>query len=157
MFTAFLYSLLIYWLQTTSKLDQLKYDLKTITAGDFTVEFDITREMYETFLMDIYEPTGKHEKEESGEPYSPALYLKKYLAERVSEILTESLKWKLDNDKHEGKRNRKQVKEKTKEQRSQVRVIDIEFAYNNHQMIDLLKQRGTAITNLNFDTVKEID
>ena len=91
MFSAFIYSLLIYWLESTSKLDQVKYDLKTITAGDFTVEFDITYEMYENFLEDIYEPTGKFEKDESGENYSPALYLKKYLSERVSEILSESI------------------------------------------------------------------
>ena len=33
-------------MQATSKLDQLAYDMNTITAGDFTVELDINRKMY---------------------------------------------------------------------------------------------------------------
>jgi len=43
---AFCFTNLIYYMQTTSKLDQLAYDANTITAGDFTVELDINREMY---------------------------------------------------------------------------------------------------------------
>ena len=157
-FTAFIYSLLIYWLQTTSKLDQVKYDLKTITAGDFTVEYDITADMYKDYLLDIYEHIGKKEKEESGDSYSPALYLKKYLAQRVEEILSESIKWKLEHDSHhDPKGHRKKVQEKTIEQRAHIHVSDIEFAYNNNEMIVLLKNRGTAITNLDFEKVKEID
>ena len=34
------------------------------------------------------------------------------------------------------------------EDRTNVRIIDIVFAYNNHQMIGLLKKRGLAIKNL---------
>lgn len=98
LFSAFLYSLLVYWLQQTSKLDQIKYDLKTITAGDFTVEYDITEQMYRTFLKDNYEKDGKNQKEESGDFYSPALYLKKYLGEKVGEIISESVKYNLEKD-----------------------------------------------------------
>ena len=159
MMATFLYSLLIYWLQTTSKLDQVKYDLKTITAGDFTVEYDITAEMYETFLRDHYEPTGKNEVEESGEKYSPALYLKKYLAQRVGEVLSDSIKYKLEHDKHHThKKNRKsKQEEKSIEERSKIHVSDIEFAYNNAKIINLLKKRGTAITYLDFKGVKQIE
>lgn len=46
MFVAFLFSQLIYFLQQTSKLDAIKYDVKTITAGDFTVEYEISNEMF---------------------------------------------------------------------------------------------------------------
>jgi preprotein translocase subunit SecG len=42
MFVAFFFILLIYYLQTTSRLDQLEYDINTVSAGDFTVEFNIS-------------------------------------------------------------------------------------------------------------------
>ena len=107
----------------------------------------------------MYEPTGKFEKEESGDTYSPALYLKKYLSQRVSEILSESIKYKLENDKHESHHKNRKSKsgEKTIEERSKIEVSDIEFAYNNAKIINLLKARGYAITYLDFKTVKEID
>ena len=114
--------------------------------------------MYNTFLEDHFKPTGQHEKEESGENYSPALYLKKYISERVSEVLSEAIKWNLEHEKHhEPKANRKKVQEKTIEERSTIHICDIEFAYNNNQMIELLKTRGTAITALDFETVKKTD
>jgi hypothetical protein len=42
-FVAFFFILLIYYLQKTSRLDQLEYDVNTISAGDFTVEYDISK------------------------------------------------------------------------------------------------------------------
>ena len=44
---AFCFINLIYYMQATSKLDQLAYDANTITAGDFTVELDVNRQQYE--------------------------------------------------------------------------------------------------------------
>ena len=38
--------------------------MNTISAGDFTVELDITKSMYEEFLTEFYEPTGSKIKEE---------------------------------------------------------------------------------------------
>jgi hypothetical protein len=38
--------MMVHYLQETSKLDQMKYDVGTITAADFTVEMDITDDMY---------------------------------------------------------------------------------------------------------------
>jgi len=37
------------------------------------------------------------------------------------------------------------------------KIIDIQFAYNNHKLISKLQQRGTAITNLNFKNLNKID
>jgi len=45
---------LIFYLQQTSKLDAIKFDIATITASDFTVEYEISKEMYEDFLCTIY-------------------------------------------------------------------------------------------------------
>ena len=40
-----------------------EYDMNTISAGDFTAELDITKEMYEDFLDNQYEPFGSREKD----------------------------------------------------------------------------------------------
>lgn len=91
MFIAFIYILIIYYLQKTSRLDQLEYDMNTISAGDFTVELDITKDMYDEFIENFYNPIGSKEREEkSGDLYSPALYLKKYLSQEVGNMLTKS-------------------------------------------------------------------
>lgn len=65
--------------------------MNTISAGDFTVELDITKEMYDDYMENFYNPTGsKLTEEKSGEIYSPALYLKKHLSEEVGRMLTNS-------------------------------------------------------------------
>jgi hypothetical protein len=77
-------------------MDNLEYDMNTISAGDFTVEMDISKKMYEDFMDNVFEPIGSRQTDEHGKLYSPALYLKKYLSEEVSRILTNSMKFRLD-------------------------------------------------------------
>jgi len=48
------------------KLDQKKYDVNTITASDFTVEFDITQKMWDYYLDCFYKDIGENQIEESG-------------------------------------------------------------------------------------------
>jgi hypothetical protein len=91
MFVAFSFILLIYFLQKTSRLDQLEYDINTVSAGDFTVEINISSKMYNYFLDEHYNTVGFKTKEESGDTYSPALYLKKHLSEEIGRMLTNSL------------------------------------------------------------------
>jgi len=38
--------------------------------------------------------------------------------------------------------------EREGEDRTKVRIVDINFAYNNYQLIGLLKKRGRAIATL---------
>ena len=98
MFVAFSFILLIYYLQKTSRLDQLEFDINTVSAGDFTVEINISTAMYNFFLDEHYNTVGVNTKEESGENYSPALYLKKHLSEEISRMLTNSLKHRKSMD-----------------------------------------------------------
>jgi len=53
-FVSFLFSQLIYFLQQTSKLDAIKFDISTITASDFTVEYEISKEMFDHFISNEY-------------------------------------------------------------------------------------------------------
>jgi hypothetical protein len=54
MFISILFSQLIFYLQQTSKLDAITFDLKTITAGDFTVEYEISKNMFDDFMSNQY-------------------------------------------------------------------------------------------------------
>jgi hypothetical protein len=49
---------MVRYLMETSKMDEKKYDIATITAADFTIEMDITDEMYENFLFNEYKDHG---------------------------------------------------------------------------------------------------
>lgn len=48
-FIAFCFGALVYYMKKTSHLDQLNFDMNTITAGDFTVEMDFTKGQYTEF------------------------------------------------------------------------------------------------------------
>ena len=34
------------------------FDVKTVTAGDYTIEFDIVEEIYDEFLLNYLDPTN---------------------------------------------------------------------------------------------------
>lgn len=72
--------------------------MNTITAGDFTVELDISAEMYKWFLKQQYNPKGcKLDEEAGGDKYSAPLYLKKYLTDEIGRFLTNALKHRTKN------------------------------------------------------------
>jgi len=54
---------------------------------------DISHDMWDKFHAEIYPKVERDDirEEASGELFSPALYLKKYLAEEIGKRLTESL------------------------------------------------------------------
>jgi len=90
---AFCFINLIYYMQTASKLDQLAFDLKTITAGDFTVELDITRDMFETFKQEEYD-----NQPDIASKFTRGLALKRFLMRKISSLLSGTLNDKLDKD-----------------------------------------------------------
>ena len=63
------------------KINQVKYDLQTLSASDFTVELDITLEDYDQFYKNEYEPKGKVLELPAG------VYLKEYLIAKTEKIL----------------------------------------------------------------------
>ena len=74
---AFLFTITLRYLFQGGKITQLDWDMSTVTAGDYTVEFMITKENYSTWKEMVYEaPGGPKEKE-----ISPALALKEHLTE----------------------------------------------------------------------------
>jgi hypothetical protein len=109
--------------------------------------------MYDYFLDEHYNTVGCKLKEESGELYSHALYLKKFLSEEIAKILTKSLERK----HNKGERRMSKKLPGGLEKELDVKVKDIQFAYNNHAVINILKKRGTAIAQCKWDQVKVCD
>ena len=91
LFAAFLYMLMIYYLQTTSKLDQQSYDMSTITAGDFTVEMDITAKMWQFFLDNHYEAEGATDEYDGSTLLPAALQLKNHLSHKMTAMISKSM------------------------------------------------------------------
>lgn len=96
LFVAFFFILYIQYLKQNAKLDVLKYDLRTITASDFTVEMDITKNDWATFLQ-AYETEGKEMENDLGQTNSPGLYFKTFLKDSVEEAIIETLTNKYEN------------------------------------------------------------
>lgn len=59
-FIALFFVVYIDYLKNVFKNTFVEWDVKTITAGDYSVELDIPEEMYKTFLDTKYDPlSGK--------------------------------------------------------------------------------------------------
>jgi hypothetical protein len=85
-FVAFLFLIVIYYMKRYSKMNQLDWDIQTITPGDYTLQYEITDEAYHWFLNTIYYP-GSFEQEGT----SIALALKNYMKAELEKMLTEKL------------------------------------------------------------------
>ena len=135
--------------------------MNTITAADFTVEFDITPEMYENFeeqWISEYKPQG----------YSKARAFKRELKKDIEREIKRSIDEKkaaaggsyTPRDAVSPRGQKKKTKKKVDGEQNDdddVRTIDIQFAFNNYKLINLLKKRGAAITALNFDKMRDYD
>mmetsp|Transcript_8384 Transcript_8384/g.14010 ORF Transcript_8384/g.14010 Transcript_8384/m.14010 type:complete len:683 (+) Transcript_8384:250-2298(+) len=174
-FVGIVFILLIYYLQATSKLDQKKYDVQTITAGDFTVELDISPSMFKFFCDNYYDP----EKEEDGVADSRAMQLEKHLTREIEQMIERSMDFRHRHGSPEEEKKgafsrfakaiqtsrtsyimKKKLRNKLSQElstREKCQIQDIQFAYNNHRLLILLRERGTAIMNCQFDKMREIE
>lgn len=71
--------------------------------------------------------------------------LKNYLKREIERLLTNVL------------REKKTDPENDNIKINEVKIAEIVFAFNNSQLINLLKQRGAAIINQKYDTMREIE
>lgn len=66
-----------------SKITQIEWDVTTVTAGDFSVEFIIAGDKYEAWKQDVYRaPNGFFEQN-----VAPAAALKQHLKEQIETSL----------------------------------------------------------------------
>lgn len=131
----------IYFLKKNSKIKNLEWDVSTITAGDYTVEYKFTEDTYQQFLDSHYNVHDKARGISIGES------LKNYLKTEFENLLNVKL--------------REANAEKTDQERSkslqEVKIADIVFAFNNAELIKLLRLRGGHIMYQRYDQMREVE
>lgn len=127
--------------------------MQTITPGDYTMQLEITEDMWEK-ARECLKSVPKH-KRQLDEGKSLVSEFKVYLKEELQRILTNQLRtFKAEDEAaaEEAKKNKKEFVAKygginIKE----VLIADIVFAYDNAEMITLLKKRGEHIMFNRYD------
>jgi hypothetical protein len=104
--------------------------VQTVTPGDYSLQYEITDEAYQWFLENVY---LNNSDEANGK--SIALSLKDYMKRELEQILTE----KLEEMRANPNEDTKDIKIE------RVIIADIVFAFNNAELINLLKDRGYYI------------
>lgn len=132
------YLTVIYYFKRASDLNQMEWDIQTITPGDYTAQLEISQKAYDFFLKNIYSRESQRKSDLSiGE------CLKTYIKRELERVLTEKLlEMKPTNDNLKA---------------TEVKIADIVFAFNNARLITLLKQRGQHIIWQRYDKMREIE
>jgi len=102
-------------------VQQTKYvdwDIKTITAGDYTVEFNLNTQFYEKFIESYHDPSN---------PISEVMQLKLFLKDEIEKRLTEMPALGLDGPEGDA---------------APVKIALLTFAFDNAQIIYWLTRRG---------------
>lgn len=162
---ACLFTITIRYLYQGGKMEQIDWDMTTITAGDYTVEFEIDLEKYEQWEKDVYEaPEGPRDQ-----GISPALALKTQMKAEIEAIIDEHAVANPMNDDEETeaesgkKKNTKDKKDKKRKKKNkkvgphQTQVADIVFSFKNKELILALRTRGACIARNDFKAMKEAD
>lgn len=75
---AFFFLIFIRYADASNSIQALEFDLDTITAQDYTIEFKISKQHYRVWLDSMYE---------EGNVEVPAVQLKKHMQSKIESIL----------------------------------------------------------------------
>ncbi len=119
------------YLNSVFKSTAVEWDVKTITAGDYSVEIPITKNMWQTFTETIYQAEVMKPKLEQ---------FRRYFMKEMSRRLSELPDLGYEDEPVE-----------------KINIALISFAFDNGELINLLKSRGQAIKFEKFDKMREIN
>lgn len=110
----------------------VEWDVKTVTAGDYTIEFDIVEEMWEKFVRTqaALKPVGM----------PMIVHFRNWITKQFETRLSACPDLGFEDEPVE-----------------RIKVAVVNFAFNNAELINLLKQRGAAISSDQFDKMREVD
>jgi hypothetical protein len=120
------------FIRQIAKNNFVEWDVKTVTAGDFSIEFDITKDFYETFVR----------FHGSRKPVNETMAM--FFRDWITHEMEKRLKIMPDLGFEE-------------EAPDQIKIAVTTFAFDNADLILLLRERGAAISSDNFDRMREID
>ena len=139
----FLFTVSIRAMYQGGKIQQLEWDVATVTAGDFSVEFPITQAGYDWWKETVYRAPGG--PFETGQ--APAFALKNYMKAEVETKLDQWIRdnqWAVD-----------QLYQGENKTYGGTKVADIVFSFNNSRLIEALRARGGKIASNDFDGMRE--
>ena len=133
-----IYLTVLHYFKRHSDLSQLKWDLQTVTPGDYTMQLEITQSMWDDFkdhaaANDKYRTNGK----------SLVSNFKEHMKTELEQILNQRLQKIKEEDRKLEADGKKAIYCGVEVQ--QVIIADIVFAFDNYKVIELLKKRGTHI------------
>ena len=159
----------VYYILEVSHLQKLLWDLDTRTAGDYTVELNITDRQFDRFKEQVYEVNFR----DPNNPVSEGAAFKKYLFQVIPEMLCDThnaeIRSHIEQEllgssrssvdpllhfaSHQYSSRGYSSRGNTVVSNDQVQIQMIEFAYKNSELIQLLMQRGDAIVRADFKKV----
>jgi len=142
-----LWTINVRWLYQGGKIQRLEWDMATITAGDYTVEFPINYTNYLKWRNEFYLLPGGPESQ----GISPGLALKTYLTENIETYLKQDFMASMSASQL-GKKKRRKAMDRVI---SGIQVADIVFSFNNAKLINQLRSRGATIASQNFEKLEE--
>lgn len=155
-FIAYLFTIMLRHLFQGGKIQQLEWDMSTITAGDYTVEFPIGSDNYRRWYDQEYrKPGGDFEQQ-----ISPALSLKKYICSVVATELTQDMQRSplaTSASTANGPAPKSHKKKHGKEPVTKIEIAEIVFSFKNQELIKALRKRGQFIAQQKFDKMREQD
>lgn len=119
------------YVRSYCKNNYIEWDVKTITAGDYSVEMDLPEEMYQNFEKEKFDVTL---------PKAKLAQFRDYLKAEMEDRLT-----RLPDLGYE------------EEPPEQIKIAMISFAFDNAEVINLLKERGSYIKSQKYDKMREMD
>ena len=121
-----LFLMVIHYFNVTAGYDYQKWDLETVTAGDFTVEMTITQQQWDKFNGDL----TRYQKEIGLGRAAPNHVANKIPIVTFEAFLEDWLEKKLTN---------LPKALETSDQRVPIRVANITFGFDNPEIIALMK------------------
>lgn len=119
------------YLKSIFKNLNIEWDVKTITAGDYSVELDISEKMWNNFLNEVYKPELAATK---------MVQFRNFLQSKLEDNISA-----LPDLGYED------------EPVQRVNISMLSFAFDNAQLINLLKVRGAAIKFEKYDKMREVN
>lgn len=138
-----LFYVMIRGLYQGGKLGAVEWDINTVTASDYTVMWEVHAETYEAW-------DGEREADPNSSAVAEGYAFKDKIKKDMEALLADTLRRYKDEQGEN-------LKYETMVDKTEVIVADIQFAYNNPELINTLKARGYAISMGQWAVVQKKD
>jgi len=129
-FIALFFLVYVDYVKSVAKNTFVEWDVKTITAGDYTTEYDIPKAQFDNFVNQVYDPNCG---------LSKAAAFRNYLKAELEKRLSEFPNLGFEEDEQE------------------IQIAQIALAFDNAQLINMLRARGNFIKMQKFDEMRKMD